>query len=97
MKPTLPDGLNFVNASYKSSYGLIKSGWKKNGKELEWNITIPANSSAKIFIPALSANDVAEGGAPLSLSKDIKLLEWKDGVLTVEVPSGDYQFKSIIK
>ncbi|CAF3411514.1 unnamed protein product [Rotaria sp. Silwood2] len=97
MKPTLPNGLEFVNASYKSAYGLIKSNWKKNGKELEWNISIPANSSAKIFIPALSANDVAEGGAPLSLSADIKVISWKDGALAVEVPSGNYQFKSIIK
>jgi alpha-L-rhamnosidase len=97
MKPILPAGLQFVNASYKSPYGLIKSNWKKNGNVLEWDIVIPANSSAKIFIPALSANDVAEGGAPLSLNEEIKIIGWKDGALVVEVPSGNYQFKAIIK
>jgi len=97
MKPTLPAGLQFINVSYKSAYGLIKSNWKKNGNMLEWNITIPANSSAKIFIPALSRDDVAEGGGPLSLNEDIKISGWKDSILTVEVPSGNYQFKSIVK
>ena len=97
MKPSLPAELQFVNASYKSPYGIIKSNWKKNGKELEWNITIPANSSAKIFIPALSRDDVAEGGAALSVNSGIKVIGWKDGALAVEVPSGNYQFKSIIK
>ena len=30
MKPSLPDGLHFVNASYKSLHGVIKSNWKKD-------------------------------------------------------------------
>lgn len=95
MKPTLPAELNFVNAFYKSAYGLIKSNWKKNGNIFEWNISVPANSSAKIFIPAKSATDVLESGKPLS--GDIKVIQWKDDVLTIEVPSGNYQFKSIIQ
>jgi alpha-L-rhamnosidase len=95
MKPSLPQELQFVNASYKSAYGLIKSEWKKNDAVFEWNISIPANTSAKIFIPAKSEADVLEAGK--GLSDDIKVIQWKQGVLTIEVPSGNYQFKSIIK
>ena len=97
MKPSLPDGLEFVNASYKSSYGLIKSDWKKNNGILEWNISIPANTSAKIFVPARSMDDVMESGKSLSQSEDVKIIGWKDGAMIVEVPSGEYQFKSKIK
>jgi alpha-L-rhamnosidase len=95
MKPSLPQDLQFVNASYKSAYGLIKSDWKKNNGVFEWNISIPANTSAKVFIPAKSETDVLEAGK--ALSKDIKVIQWKQGILTIEIPSGDYQFKSIIK
>ncbi|MGF2414889.1 MAG: alpha-L-rhamnosidase C-terminal domain-containing protein, partial [Ferruginibacter sp.] len=96
MKPSLPDSLHFVNAAYKSSYGLIKSNWKKNNSKLEWNISIPANTSARIFIPARAESDVTESGKPLN-SDDIKIIGWKANVLTIEVPSGNYQFKSTIK
>jgi len=95
MKPSLPADLQFVNASYESAYGLIKSEWKKSNGVFEWNISIPANSSAKVFIPAKAKADVLEAGK--TLSGDIKVLQWKEGVLTIEVPSGNYQFKSTIK
>ncbi len=95
MKPSLPADLQFVNASYKSAYGLIKSEWKKNEAIFEWDISIPANTSAKIFIPAKSEADVLEAGK--ALSDEIKIVQWKQGVLTIEVPSGNYQFKSVIK
>jgi alpha-L-rhamnosidase len=95
MKPSLPADLQFVNASYKSAYGLIKSEWKKNNDVFEWNISIPANTSAKVFIPAKSEADVLETGK--ALSGEIKVVQWKQGILTVELPSGSYQFKSIVK
>jgi alpha-L-rhamnosidase len=96
MKPSLPDELQFVNASYKSAYGLIKSNWKKNNGVFEWNISIPANTTARVFIPAVSENNVTESGKALN-SDDIKIISWKANVLAIEVPSGDYQFKSTIK
>lgn len=95
MKPSLPADLQFINASYESAYGLIKSDWKKNNGIFEWNISIPANTSARIFLPAKSEADVMEAGK--ALSDEIKVIQWKQGVLTIEVPSGNYQFKSTIK
>ena len=56
MKPDFNAGLTYVNASYESIYGTIKSDWKKDKKALVWNITIPANTSAVVYLPA---NDVS--------------------------------------
>ncbi len=95
MKPSFPQDLQFVNAYYESAYGLIKSDWKKNNGILEWNISVPANSSARIFIPAKSAADVLESGR--ALSEEIRVVQWKQGILTIEVPSGNYKFTSTIK
>ena len=94
MKPAFPDDLHFVNASYKSGYGLIKSSWKKNDEIMEWNISIPANTSARIFIPAKSMDDVTESGKPLSNAENVQIINWKEGAAIVEISSGDYQFKS---
>jgi alpha-L-rhamnosidase len=97
MKPALPDDLLFVNASYKSSYGLIKSNWEKNDGIMEWNVSIPANTSARISIPSKSIDDIMESGRLLSNAENVQIINWKDGAAIVEIPSGDYQFKSKIK
>ncbi len=97
MKPSLPDKLNFVDASYKSLHGLIKSNWKKNGKIFEWIISIPANTSATVHIPAISVNDVVESGMVLSKVNGVQEVKWEKGKAIVKIASGTYQFKSIIK
>jgi len=51
MEPKFPEGLSYVNASYKSVYGEIKSEWKKQDGAFSWNITIPANTSALVKLP----------------------------------------------
>jgi alpha-L-rhamnosidase len=90
--------LQFVNASYKSSYGLIKSSWKKNAGLFEWDISIPANSSATIYLPARSLADVLESGKILSAKAEgIYEIKWENGKAVVQIGSGDYQFQSTIK
>ncbi len=97
MKPNLPAGLEFVNASYKSMHGLIKSAWNKNGDKFEWNITIPANSSAVIYIPARSANDVMESGMDISKAEGVQSVKFENGIAVIHVGSGEYKFVSSIK
>ncbi|CAN5683258.1 hypothetical protein BH11BAC3_BH11BAC3_17410 [soil metagenome] len=97
MKPSLPDELKFVNASYNSAYGLIKSSWQKNNGIMEWDISIPANTTATVYVPAKSAGDVTESGKPLEQVENVQVLKWKEDVLMIELKSGDYEFKSVIK
>jgi alpha-L-rhamnosidase len=104
MKPNLPVGLDFVNASYNSMHGLIKSEWsvrtlseKKNVAQIEWNISVPANSSAAVYIPAKSLTDVIESGVDLSKAEGVQSVKFENGLAIVQVGSGDYKFVSKIK
>ena len=97
MKPNLPTGLDFVNASYNSMHGLIKSEWKKNATQFEWNITVPANGSATVYIPAKSVTDVIESGVELSKAEGVQLVKFENGTAIVQVGSGNYKFVSKIK
>jgi alpha-L-rhamnosidase len=97
MKPSLPSGLEFVNASYNSLHGLIKSAWKNNTDKFEWTVTIPANTSAVIYIPAKSINEVAESGQDLSKAEGVQSVKWENGSAIVQVGSGQYKFTSKIK
>jgi alpha-L-rhamnosidase len=97
MKPSLPDNLQFVNASYKSMHGLIKSDWKKNDKIFEWTISVPANTSATVYIPAGSLRDVMESGKELFNAEGVESVKFENNTTIVTIGSGDYKFVSKIK
>lgn len=44
-------GLDKFEAKHNSPYGQIISGWEKKKKKITYNITIPANSSATLYLP----------------------------------------------
>ncbi|MDR0843911.1 MAG: glycoside hydrolase family 78 protein [Tannerella sp.] len=87
MKPVFPDGLNSVNASYRSPYGLIKSAWTRNGNQFAWNITIPPNTTATVELPSAFQVKVAEQSGVLNVQE-------ANGLLTVELGSGQYELHS---
>lgn len=88
MKPDFNAGLTFVNASYESIYGLIKSDWKKSKNTLEWKITIPANSSAVVYLPTTNASSVTVNKQKLAQFSSFYKTENNSIVLTLE--SGTY-------
>ena len=92
MKPSFDVDLAFVNASYESPYGKIISSWKKENGELKWNITVPANSRAIVYIPAKSKDDVQEGGKRTSTEEGIQFLKIENGQAVFEIGSGSYSF-----
>jgi alpha-L-rhamnosidase len=94
MKPEIIDSLDFVNASYHSIHGLIKSEWVKGVDSFTWNITVPGNSKAFVYIPANAKSDVTESGERATISKGIKFLRMEQNRALFEIGSGEYQFKS---
>lgn len=94
MKPDFVKGLHEVNASYESSYGMIRSHWKKNDQGLKWNISIPANCSALVYVPAADSNDVTDGGSPLASVQGVHFLRIEGNCAVFQISSGDYTLTS---
>ncbi|MBP6758236.1 MAG: alpha-rhamnosidase, partial [Flavobacterium sp.] len=89
MKPDFNAGLTFVNGSYESIHGLIKSNWKKSKTNLVWKITIPANSSALVYLPTTNPSDVKVNNVKVSKSYQIE-----NNKLVLELPSGTYEINA---
>lgn len=94
MNPVMIDGLDFVKASYNSIRGLIKSEWSKNENQFKWSITIPANTSAIIYIPSNSLDDIFEGKTKATQENGVKFLKMENNKAIFEIKSGGYHFKS---
>ena len=91
MKPQMIEGLQSTQASYHSVQGLIESSWKKKDSSFEWNITIPCNTTAIVYIPAPSKTAVQESGKRVS-SKHVKFIKTEGPYAVFEVGSGKYVF-----
>lgn len=61
IRPQLAGDITHATASFQSPYGEIKSAWEKTGNNFELNVTVPANSSAEIYLPG--ANKAIEAGS----------------------------------
>ena len=60
LKPYPIKGLDFVNCSYDSAYGTIISNWKREGNNFSWEFTIPANTTALVYLPTADGYEKKE-------------------------------------
>ena len=95
MHPSFIEGLDHVKASYMSVHGLIKSEWTKTEEGLSWNVTIPANTTARVYIPALSQHHVKEGGRDALTHPTIEYIGMEGEVCILDLKSGEYAFQTI--
>lgn len=51
----------YAKASYQSVYGLVESGWEKNGDNYTLTISIPCNTTARICLPDGSEQQAGAG------------------------------------
>ena len=86
MRPMPVGDLTFVKATHNSPYGLISSEWHRAGKRFDWQIQIPANTTATVCVPATSADKVRADG--------LTAARFADGRAVFELGSGNYHFIS---
>ena len=93
MKPEIIEGLKNVNASFNSPYGQINSSWKKDKKQFDWDITIPANTTAEIYLPAANEKSIKESGKSISNLADMKFIRQDGNKMIYSLNSGHYSFQ----
>ena len=96
LKPQPVGDLTYVNCSYKSMYGRIVSNWKRDKDIFKWDVTIPANPTATVYVPAKDVTSVTESGQPIDIAQGVKFLRMEEGRAVFEAGSGNYEFSSII-
>ncbi|WP_114748133.1 alpha-L-rhamnosidase [Pleomorphovibrio marinus] len=94
MRPSFPEKLDHVNASFTSPYGQIRSYWKRNeGGELEWEIHIPANTTAKVYLPTTNPQTVKLNGKPLNEARRDFAIEQEEQRIELLVGPGKFELE----
>ena len=84
LEPHFVKGLNSFQASFKVPYGEIQSYWKRDGKKVIYQFTIPANSSATV---KLTGAEIKSNGKTVYK----KAKTGSESYLT-NLPAGKYEF-----
>ena len=92
LHPVFDARLSPLQFTYSSSYGEIRSGWTVKGNTVEWNLTLPANTTGKLELAAAEAAQFKLDGVRLNASPLVKAV---DGGF--ELPAGSYRFQGEIK
>jgi alpha-L-rhamnosidase len=87
-----PHGLGAARGTVPSIAGPIAVDWRRHGARLILGVTVPANATARLSLPAPSAESVHEGGRPLDRAPGIRLDSSRGGAVVVTVGSGTYRF-----
>ena len=96
MKPELGEGINWAKGHYDSIHGRIESDWTREGDQFDWTITVPANTTATVYLPAKDATKVLESGSSVAKAKGVTFLRTEEGQVVFEVAAGTYQFSSVL-
>lgn len=92
LEPEMTGQLSWAKGAYQSGFGVIASAWRRAGDSLYWNVTVPANTSATLYLPSRSVKCITEGGMPVAGVKDIRLIEVRGEKIVCRVGSGVYSF-----
>ncbi|HET8828768.1 MAG TPA: alpha-L-rhamnosidase C-terminal domain-containing protein, partial [Pelobium sp.] len=93
MKPETINGLNYVNASFDSPYGEIKSSWKKDKSTFTWNVSIPANTTAEVYLPAKTEKSIKENNKNIADAEGVEFIRKDGDRMIYKVNSGNYTFQ----
>jgi alpha-L-rhamnosidase len=88
--------LTWAWADFRSVRGRITSKWRREGSRLSLGVSIPANTTATVYVPARDASVVTEGDRPAGQSPDVRFLRLAEGCAVYAVGSGDYSFASTL-
>ena len=80
LDPHFVTGMDHFEAKHDGPFGEIITSWKREGKGVRYTVTVPANSTATVMLPAIEA---------LKVILDGKIISGK----SVSLSSGTYQFK----
>ncbi len=94
IKPCILYELDFTEGEFHSVKGSIKSAWRKESGSVSMDLTIPGNSTAKVFIPTKNRKSITESNQAIDHLKEMKFLRMEEKYAVFEVGSGSYHFKS---
>ncbi|MCX8156692.1 MAG: glycoside hydrolase family 78 protein [Verrucomicrobiae bacterium] len=86
----------WVKVAYHSINGPVSVHWRRQPELFEYEVTLPANTTATLHLPANRLEGVLESGKPLNKARGVKVLGLENQRAVLELGSGSYRFTSVV-
>jgi alpha-L-rhamnosidase len=93
IRPQPVGDLAWVKASYDSVRGKIASAWEKTNGGFHLRVTIPANATALVHLPATDVNRITESGQSALKASGMTFMHMEGNAAVFAIGSGDYDFR----
>ena len=93
-EPDPTGGMTFAKGHYHSMYGEIRSNWEIRDGVCYYGFTVPANTTATLYLSAPSPESILESGQPASSADGVKYIGQEGRKFVFELQSGEYKFSS---
>ncbi len=94
IRPRPAAALTHASGALESMHGRIASSWSTHAGGFTLNVTIPANTTAEVHVPASEAAAVMESGQPAGEVEGLTFLRMEGGAAVFDVVSGRYRFST---
>jgi alpha-L-rhamnosidase len=92
--PVIGSGLTWANTTFQSDHGRISTEWNYSGNLVTLRVTIPANTTATVQLPADDVSKIRESGQPLDHATGVSILRQEGKNTILNIQSGSYDFTS---
>jgi hypothetical protein len=92
IRPTPVGDLKWAEATHDSVRGPIHVRWDKADDAFKLFVTIPANTTATVYVPAGEGQTVTESGTSIEDAEGVIALGHEDGRAVFRIESGKYEF-----
>ena len=89
--------ISWVRAQYEAPTGRIANHWRRTTDRFELDVSIPANTTGTVLLPAARAEGVTEGDRPVGQADGVKVVGLEGDRLRLEIASGSYRFVSRLR
>ena len=86
--------MNWAKGYYDAMYGRIESEWKKEGNLFIYKTTVPANTTATLYLPTTSQKLVKESGKKAAKAKGVEFVKFENSKAVYQLSAGSYEFTS---
>jgi alpha-L-rhamnosidase len=97
IRPAIGSGITAARTEFNSIHGLITTRWKHEDDTVTLAVTIPANTTARVWIPTSDAKSVTEQGKPVAQVPGVQSTKTEPGAVVLELGSGVYEFHAALK
>ena len=93
IQPHTGSGITQAAATLQTNYGTVSSSWKKEAGKFIFDVEIPSNTTATVYIPANNAASITESGKALNEIKEIQAGGAEGDYIIIRIGSGKYHFE----